>query len=172
MEKLRGGKIKVGLADTTFARADMAAYAMDEIRKKFPKMKVEFVRRTVPGIKDLPVECKLLYEQDKCDIVMAFGMAGKEQVDKMCTHEESLGIQMTKLMLGKHIIEVFVHEDEAKDEADLLSIFEDRSRKHAINAILIATNQQELVKMAGKGLRQGKQHAGAIGAAGKTGVQK
>ncbi|VVB58427.1 Riboflavin synthase [Candidatus Anstonella stagnisolia] len=156
-------KLRIGLADTTFARADMAAFAIDEIERKFPKMKIEFVRRTVPGIKDLPVECKLLYVRDKCDIVMAFGMVGKEQVDKTCGHEASLGIQWAKLMLGKHIIEVFVHEDEGKDEADLLSIFEDRSRKHAINAVLIATNQSELTKMAGKGLRQGRQSVGRIG---------
>lgn len=155
-------KLRIGLADTTFARADMAMFAIDEIEIKFPKMKKEFVRRTVPGIKDLPVECKLLYVRDKCDIVMAFGMVGKEKVDKTCGHEASLGIQMAKLMLERHIIEVFVHEDEGKDEGDLLSIFEDRSRKHAVNAVLIATNQKELTKMAGKGVRQGRQSVGGI----------
>jgi len=155
-------KLKIGMADTTFARADMAAFAIDEIKGKFPRMKIEFVRRTVPGIKDLPVECKLLYVRDKCDIVMAFGMVGKEQVDKTCGHEASLGIQMAKLMMERHIIEVFVHEDEGRDEADLLSIFEDRSRKHAVNAVLIATNQKELTKMAGKGVRQGRASVGRI----------
>jgi len=155
-------KLKIGMADTTFARADMAAFAIDEIKGKFPRMKIEFVRRTVPGIKDLPVECKLLYVRDKCDIVMAFGMVGKEQVDKTCGHEASLGIQMAKLMMERHIIEVFAHEDEGRDEADLLSIFEDRSRKHAVNAVLIATNQKELTKMAGKGVRQGRASVGRI----------
>ncbi len=141
----------------------MAGYAMDEIRKNFPKMDIEFVRKTVPGVKDLPVECKLLYERDKCDIVMAFGMVGKEPVDKVCGHEASMGIQIAKLALNKHIIEVFVHEDEGKNEKDLLSIFEDRSRKHGVNAVLIATNQDELTKRAGKGLRQGRKHVGGIG---------
>lgn len=155
-------KPRIGMADTTFARADMAAFAIDEIGKKFPKLGAQIVRSTVPGVKDLPVECKLLYTRDKCDIVMAFGMVGKEQVDKTCGHEASMGIQIAKLMLEKHIIEVFVHEDEGKDDADLLSIFEDRSRKHAVNAVLIATNQKELGKMAGKGRRQGRRDVGGI----------
>jgi riboflavin synthase len=39
---------------------DMGAIAIDELKKNFPD--VEYVRRTVPGIKDLPVECKRLLE--------------------------------------------------------------------------------------------------------------
>lgn len=155
-------KLRIGLADTTFARVDMAVFAIDEIKKRFPALNAEFVRRTVPGVKDLPVECKLLYERDKCDIVMAFGMVGKAPVDKTCGHEASLGVQVAKLLLNKHIIEVFVHEDEGKSEKDLLSIFEDRSRKHAVNAVLMATNQQELSKSAGMGLRQGREHVGRL----------
>jgi len=155
-------RLKIGLADTTFARADMAGFAIDEINRKFPDLQKEFVRRTVPGIKDLPVECKLLYERDKCDMVIAFGMVGKEAVDKTCGHEASLGLQWAKLMTNKHIVEVFVHEDEGKNEKDLGSIFEDRARKHAINAVLLATNQQELTKYAGLGLRQGRMHVGKI----------
>ncbi|VVB66108.1 Riboflavin synthase [Candidatus Gugararchaeum adminiculabundum] len=155
-------KLRIGFADTTFARADMVGFAIDEIEKKFPELEKEFVRRTVPGVKDLGVECKLLYERDKCDIVMAFGMVGGAAVDKTCGHEASLGIQMAKMLANKHIIEVFVHEDEGENAADLLSIFEDRSRKHAVNAVLIATNQSELTKLAGKGLRQGRQHVGEL----------
>ena len=158
----KGKKLRIGMADTTFARADMAGFAIDEIGKKFPDLPHEIIRRTVPGVKDLAIECRLLYSRDKCDIVMAFGMVGKEAVDKTCAHEASMGIQMAKMLSGKHIIEVFVHEDEGKSESDLLSIFEDRSRKHAVNAVLIATDQQALSKNAGQGLRQGRRHAGTL----------
>ena len=58
---------RVGIVDTTFARYDMARAAMDEL-KQF--CSVKFVRRTVPGFKDLPVEAKVLLEDD-CDLVMA-----------------------------------------------------------------------------------------------------
>jgi riboflavin synthase len=69
---------------------------------------------------------------------------------------------MAKLNLNKHIIEVFVHEDEGKDEADLLAIFEDRTRKHAVNAVLLASNPAALSKFAGQGKRQGRKDAGPI----------
>ena len=47
---------KIGIADTTFARYDMAKEAIDEIRKNAVSVKIE--RYTVPGIKDLPVAVK------------------------------------------------------------------------------------------------------------------
>ena len=53
-------KIKIGIVDTMFSRMNMGAIAIDELKKNFPD--VEYVRRTVPGIKDLPVECKRLLE--------------------------------------------------------------------------------------------------------------
>ncbi len=153
-------KIKLGIVDTMFARADMASFAADEIQKKFPG--TEIVRSTVPGVKDLAIGCLLLDKKEDCDIYMALGMVGSAQVDKTCGHEASLGIQMAKIKLKKHIIEVFVHEDEGKDEADLYSIFEDRTRKHAVNAVLLATAPEELQKFAGKGKRQGRADAGSI----------
>ena len=58
---------KIGIADTTFARVNMADFAIKVIKKS--KHKIE--RYTVPGIKDLPVACKTLFDEYKCDIVMA-----------------------------------------------------------------------------------------------------
>jgi riboflavin synthase len=47
--------MKIGIADTTFARVNMGAIAIDELRKN---ASVSLERVTVPGIKDLPVACK------------------------------------------------------------------------------------------------------------------
>jgi riboflavin synthase len=153
-------KITVGIVDTMFARCDMASFAIDEISRKFPSVKI--VRSTVPGVKDLAAGCVILNEREKCNIYLALGMVGKEQIDTQCGHEASIGIQMAKLQMKKHIVEVFVHEWEGKDEADLYSVFEDRTRKHAVNAVLLASNPSELAKFAGKGKRQGRSDAGQI----------
>jgi len=104
---------KIGVADTNFARIDMAEFAIDTIRKNSDH---EIERYTVPGMKDLPVACKKLFEENNCDIVLALGMAGPMPIDKQCSHEASLGIQRAQLMTNKHILEVFVHMDEAKKE--------------------------------------------------------
>ena len=64
--------MKIGIADTTFARVDMAKFAIGIIKKN-SNAKIE--RYTVPGFKDLPVACKKLIEEDNCDIVIALGMA-------------------------------------------------------------------------------------------------
>ncbi len=42
---------------------------------------------------------------------------------------------MCQLMTNRHIIEVFVHEDEAKDDAELAWLAEQRTREHAENAV-------------------------------------
>ncbi|RLF37826.1 MAG: riboflavin synthase, partial [Thermoplasmata archaeon] len=75
---------KIGIADTTFARYDMAKDAIDELKSRRSDIKI--IRYTVPGIKDLPVACKKLIEEKGCDIVMAFGMPGKMPIDKQCAH--------------------------------------------------------------------------------------
>ncbi|MCX6772153.1 MAG: riboflavin synthase [Candidatus Micrarchaeota archaeon] len=151
---------KVGIVDTMFARVDMAAFAIDELKRKFPQVKI--VRYTVPGVKDLAIGCVILDKREKCDALMALGMVGGVAVDKTCGHEASLGIQMAKMKLEKHIIEVFVHEDEGKSEQDLYSIFENRTRKHAVNAALLAQGGNPLADFAGKGKRQGRKDAGSI----------
>ncbi len=151
---------KIGIVDTMFARCDMASFAIDEINSKFPGTLI--VRSTVPGIKDLAAGCVILNEREKCDIYLALGMVGGQPIDTQCGHEASIGIQMAKLQMKKHIVEVFVHETEGKDGQELYSIFENRTRKHAINAVLLASAPGELSKFAGMGKRQGRQDAGPI----------
>lgn len=152
--------MKLGIVDTTFARVDMGGIALDELKKHFAD--VEVVRRTVPGIKDLPVECKRLLDEG-CDSCMALGMVGGAPIDTQCGHEASLGIQEAKLLTGKHIIEVFVHENEGWSGKELVSIFDNRIRKHVHNAVLMVKEPSKLVENAGKGVRQGKDDEGAIG---------
>jgi riboflavin synthase len=142
--------LKVGVVDTTFARMEMGKIVADEIKDNFPDIQV--TRRTVPGIKDLAVECKILLRD--CDICVACGMPGAAEKDKVCAHEASLGLICAQLMCDKHIIEVFVHEDEAEDDK-LSAIVSDRCRKHARNAVYLLKNPKWLLKNAGKGLRQG-----------------
>ncbi|MBD3389009.1 MAG: riboflavin synthase [Candidatus Altiarchaeales archaeon] len=150
--------MKVGVVDTTFARVNMGKLVVDEIQENFPDIIV--VRRTVPGIKDLPVECKTLLGE--CDICVACGMPGAADKDRVCAHEASTGLIHAQLMEGKHIIEVFVHEDEAGDGRGLKDIVEDRCRKHARNAVYMLRKPEWLVKNAGTGMRQGGENAGSI----------
>lgn len=148
---------KVGIADTTFARYDMGKAAIDELKRN---SSVRIERYTVPGIKDLPVACKKLFEERKCDIVMALGMPGSKDVDKTCAHEASTGIINCQLMVGKHIIEVFVHEDEAPNEKELAALMDKRAREHALNVVRLLFDPKSLEKMAGTGQRQGYEDVG------------
>ncbi len=152
--------MRVGIVDTTFARVDMGGIALDEIGKRYKGVSVE--RRTVPGIKDLAVECKRMLDGG-CDIALALGMVGGAPIDTQCAHEASLGIQQAKLLTGKHIIEVFVHENEAWSGKGFRAICEDRVRKHAHNAVLLVKDPLRLTKNAGKGMRQGKKDEGPVG---------
>lgn len=147
----------VGIADTTFARFDMGAAAVDELQQH---ASVRIVRVTVPGIKDLPVASKKLIEEENCDIVMALGMPGGKEKDKVCAHEASTGLIQVQLMTNTHIIEVFVHEDEAKNEKELAYLLEMRTREHAVNVIKMLFKPQQLIKEAGTGQRQGFEDVG------------
>ena len=149
--------MRVGVADTTFARINMGAVAVDELKKH---ASVAIERMTVPGIKDLPVACKKLIEERRCDIVMALGMPGGKDKDKMCAHEASTGLIQCQLMTNTHIIEVFVHEDEAKDDRELAWLMEQRTREHAVNAVKLVLHPKELERQAGTGQRQGFEDAG------------
>lgn len=151
---------RIGIADTTFARVDMGGFAIHELKSTGTGFKIE--RYTVPGVKDLPAACKKLFAERDCDIVMAFGMPGREPIDKVCAHEASQGLIQVQLEMNKHIIEVFVHEDEAKSEKELAWLAERRSREHAVNAYDLAFRPEKLTKNAGKGLRQGFDDAGPI----------
>jgi riboflavin synthase alpha chain (EC 2.5.1.9) len=149
--------MKIGIADTTFARVNMGAAAIDELKRH---VTVSIERYTVPGIKDLPVACKKLIEERGCDLVMALGMPGGKDKDKLCAHEASQGLQLAMLMTNKHIIEVFVHEDEAKDDRELAWLLEQRTREHAVNAVRLLFYPRELERDAGTGQRQGFPDAG------------
>ena len=151
---------KIGIADTTFARYDMATAAIDELQSQSADIKI--VRYTVPGIKDLPVTCKKLFDEQSCDIVMALGMPGGQPIDKQCAHEASTGLIQVQILCNKHIIEVFVHEDETDDVKTLLMLAEQRTREHARNVIDLLFHPDRLIKQAGKGLRQGFADAGSI----------
>jgi riboflavin synthase len=159
---------RIGIADTTFARVDMARAAVSTIKKE---ASVQIVRYTVPGIKDLPVAAKRLLEEEGCDIVIALGMPGPADKDKMCAHEASSGLIMAQLMTNKHILEVFVHEDEAKDEKTLAWLAEKRTAEHALNALSLLFHPETLTRLAGTGQRQGYEDAGPIegGSGGYTG---
>lgn len=150
---------KAGIADTTFARVNMGKIAIDEL-KKGASLQIE--RYTVPGIKDLPVACKILIEEKGCDIAMALGMPGSQPIDKMCAHEASQGIIQAQLMTNTHIIEVFVYEDEAKDEKELAWLTEKRTREHAQNVLKLLFQKEKLLREAGTGQRQGFPDTGAI----------
>ena len=150
----------IGIADTTFARFDMGLSAINELKSNRTGFKI--VRYTVPGIKDLPVACKKLFEEQDCDIVMALGMPGAETIDKQCAHEASTGLIQVQLLTNKHILEVFVHEDEGKDEKELAWLTDRRTREHALNCLDLLFNPEKLTKEAGKGLRQGFEDAGVL----------
>ena len=150
----------IGIADTTFARYDMAIAAIDELKSNITDFKI--IRYTVPGIKDLPVACKKLFEEKNCDIVMALGMPGSKPIDKQCSHEASMGLIQTQLICNKHIIEVFVHEDESDNTKELSWLADKRAREHAINVIDLLFKPEKLIKKAGRGLREGFQDAGPL----------
>ncbi len=155
---------KIGIVDTTFARYDMGSAAEDELLKMGTGFKI--IRRTVPGVKDLPVAAKKLIDEEGCDIVIALGMPGPKPIDKQCAHEASQGLIIAQLMTNTHIIEVFVHEDEAKDEKELAWLADRRAREHAQNAYYLLFNPKKLRRMAGTGQRQGFEDAGPLNISG------
>ncbi len=151
--------MKIGIADTTFARVNMADLAIGAIKKNSEH---EIERYTVPGFKDLPVACLKLFEDYDCDIVMAFGMAGAAPIDQQCAHEASTAIQNVQLKAKKHIIEVFVHMTESDDDKEIYEIAKNRAEKHALNTIALLKSKTELTKFSGNGKRQGKEDEGPI----------
>jgi riboflavin synthase len=159
--------MKVGIADTTFARYDMAKAAIRELKAG---ASVQVARYTVPGVKDLPVAAKKLIEERGCDMVMALGMPGAAEMDKVCAHEASSGLIMAQLMTNKHIIEVFVHEDEAPDERALAWLAEQRTVEHARNVLDLLYRPERLTQRAGTGQRQGYEDAGPIESSGSGGA--
>lgn len=147
---------RIGVADTTFARFDMATAAIDELKRTETGFTIE--RYTVPGIKDLPCAAKRLIDGG-CDIVMALGMPGPAEIDKQCAHQASQGLIQVQVMTGVHIIEVFVHEDEVDSDRELRWLAEQRSREHALNVINLLFHPDQLRRQAGTGQREGFEDA-------------
>jgi riboflavin synthase len=151
---------RIGIVDTTFARYDMASDAISEIKNTVTGVKI--IRRTVPGVKDLPVGSKKLLDEENCDIAMAFGMPGGKEIDKVCAHEASQGLIKAQLMTNKHILEVFVHEDEAQSDKELAMVCGNRAREHAQNLIKLLFDPEKLTRKAGTGQREGFKDAGQV----------
>ena len=149
---------KIGIADTMFSRADMFSIAKKAIEDSMETVDIE--RYTVPGVKDLPIACKRLLED--CDICLALGMPGPMPIDKQCAHEASTGLIQAQLMAGKHILEVFVHLDEADDDRKLLEIVKNRVYDHTKNALALLKGRNSLERFAGKGIRQGHENEGSV----------
>lgn len=148
------------MVDTTFARADMGSEAVRTLKELADGFRV--VRRTVPGIKDLPVACKILIEENGCDLVMALGMPGSAPIDKTCAHQASQGIIQVQLMTNRHILEVFVYEDEAQSPRELERLLMQRTRDHCKNAVDLLKDPGALIGRAGTGVRQGHQSVGSV----------
>ncbi len=156
---------RIGVVDTMFARYDMGSEAVAELQAcEGHGVLFEIIRRTVPGFKDLGVECKRLVEIDGCRIVVALGMPGKAAIDQVCAHEASQGIMLAQLLTNTHVLEVFVHENEEEDPERLAAVCADRARKHALNAYWMLYEPEQLLARAGKGVRQGYPDAGPISA--------
>lgn len=149
---------KIGIADTTFARFDMFKSAVDELHKMGTGFEIE--RYTVPGIKDLPIACQRLIESG-ADIVMALGMPGPEPIDKQCADQASKALLYVELKKNTHIIEVFVHEDEAEKE-ELKGLADMRAREHAVNVYDLLFRPERLEEKAGQGKRDGYPDVGPL----------
>ena len=93
---------------------------------------------------------------------LALGMPGAEEIDKVCAHEASTGLIRAQLMTNVHIIEVFVHIDEAGDDKELAWLTDRRVREHAVNTYDLLFRAERLEKAAGTGQRQGFEDAGGI----------
>ncbi|MCL4337304.1 MAG: riboflavin synthase [Candidatus Thermoplasmatota archaeon] len=160
---------KFGVVDTTFARYDMGSSIIDELKATGTGYTI--ARYTVPGIKDIPVAAKKLFEERGCDIVIACGMPGPKAVDKISAQVASMGIMEVQLRTNRHIIEVFVHEDEASSPAELAWISDRRAREHAVNAYNLVFDPSKLTAYAGKGLRQGYEDVGSVSESKVSGIR-
>ncbi len=147
----------VGLVDTTFARVDLGRHAHRALGAAGTGFRV--VRRTVPGIKDLPVACRSLFDAG-ADLCLALGMPGRAEYDRTCAHEASMGLIFASVLAAKPIVECFVFESEAADDRQLEELGRRRAEEHALNAYQLLFRPQDLARHAGRGLRQGFPDAG------------
>ncbi|HTW55686.1 MAG TPA: riboflavin synthase [Thermoplasmata archaeon] len=151
---------KIGIVDTTFARVDLGRAAERALKAAGTGFKI--VRRTVPGIKDLPVACRRLFVEESVDLCLALGMPGKAEYDRTCAHEASLGLLFCGVLEAKPIVECFVFEGEADSPVDLERLAVRRAEEHAANAYALLFRPDVLARRAGEGLRQGFPDAGPV----------
>jgi riboflavin synthase len=137
----------------------MAGAAIDELQRQGGGF--EIARYTVPGIKDLAAGAKILFDHG-CDLVMTLGMVGRQTVDKDCALAADFGLQAVQARVGRHIIGVMVHEEEAADEKKLAWLFDRRTREHAINAYDLLFRPDAIRARAGTGQREGYDDAGPL----------
>jgi riboflavin synthase len=169
----------IGIVDTTFSRVNMGQVAIDTLREHAQSADIR--RVTVPGVKDLPAAARRFIEGGY-HLVIACGMVGPEEVDKVCGHEASLGLMWIRAQTGTPILEVFIHMDEPFEhdklgrvvkrpespaeieryEKELRHLSVERTREHAINAYWMLYEPAKLVALAGTGQRQGYEDAGPI----------
>ena len=151
---------RIGIADTTFARVDMARYARRALEGAGTGFRI--VTRTVPGIKDLPVAVRRLFVEERADLCLALGMPGKAEYDKTCAHEASLGLMFAGVLEAKPVVECFVFEGEASGDRELETLAQRRAEEHALNAYALLFRPQDLGRRAGGGLRQGFMDVGPV----------
>jgi riboflavin synthase len=137
----------------------MASAAIDELHRQGGGFEV--VRYTVPGIKDLAAGARILFDRG-CDLVIALGMVGRQTVDKDCALAADFGLQMVQAQLGRHVIGVMVHEEEADDDEGLARLFDRRTREHAVNAYDLLFRPERIRSRAGTGQREGYADAGPL----------
>jgi riboflavin synthase len=151
---------RIGVADTTFARVDLARYAIRTLQEQGTGFRV--LRRTVPGIKDLPVACRQLFRDERADLCLALGMPGPAELDRASADVASMGLMMAGVLEGRPIVECFVHEGEASGPVELETLGRRRAEEHAINAYTLLFRPHDLARHAGEGLRQGFRDAGPV----------
>jgi riboflavin synthase len=151
---------RIGVADTTFARVDMARYAIDALQASGTGFRIE--RATVPGIKDLPVAVRRLFQREGVDLAIALGMPGRAAYDKTCAHEASTGLIFAGVLEAKPVVECFVFEDEAEDAKGLEALARRRAEEHALNAYRMLFHPEALARRAATGQRQGFPDVGAV----------
>jgi riboflavin synthase len=151
---------KIGVADTTFARVDLARYAIRALQEQGTGFRI--VRRTVPGIKDLPVACRQLFRDDHADLCLALGMPGPAELDQTSAQVASMGLMMTGVLETRPIVECFVYESEAASAHELETLGQRRAEEHALNAYTMLFRPKDLARRAGEGLRQGFADAGPV----------
>ena len=114
-------------------------------------------------------KAEVLYGNGKVDVGMRLVVVAACPAFAFNLHAEDDGRDVVYpvavvclLHSGKEFGLVFVHEDEAKDDAELAFLADSRAREHAINVYDLLFRPDSLTKRAGTGLRQGFADAGPV----------